>query len=166
MRPLIVLLLAGCCAVPKQTAECVTKCGVSVRGIDCKEAQAVEDTTTLALGACVKHWTPGVVCEALRGWSLRLHERDDSDVVCSAPNWRQFSGICVYGYTDDSTRTIWVAHLPLLRSSYAHEVVHVVDLAVTGKPGHCDWEKRGVKDGIYLVTGEVDHSKPETECNP
>lgn len=164
MRPLIVLLLAGCCTVPKQPIECVTRCGVSVRGIDCREAQAVEETTTLALGACVHRWTPGVVCEALRGWTLRLHERDDSDITCSAPNWRQAGNLCVYGYTDDAAKTIWIADLPLAHSSYAHEVVHVVDLAVTGKPGHCAWERRGIIDGIYLITGEVDHSKPESDC--
>lgn len=145
---------------------CVTKCGVHVFGANCATAQRAEERATRVLGHGVKDWTPGVVCEALRGWKVRVHDRVRADSACSARSWRlsQDTYLCVRGFTEDVTATIWVLDGDLVNNAYSHEVVHVVDSAVTGKAGHCDWQQRGVTDSVFLLTGDPDVPDEESEC--
>lgn len=162
---LLFLVTSGCAHT---RPSCTTRCGVLVSGADCAVARRAEDRAVRALGSTVKTWTPGVVCEALRGWQLRVHKRTRADTACSATSWRLSPDtyLCVRGYTDDEAKTIWVLDGDLASNAYTHEVVHVVDVAVGGRAGHCDWVARGIVDAVYQATGNPDVPEEESDCAP
>ncbi len=164
MRLLLLSLLVSSCAHTRPP--CLTRCGVLVSGANCATARAAEDRAVRALGAGVRSWTPGVVCEALRGWKLRVHQRTVGDRVCSATSWRLAPDmyLCVRGYTEEATKTVWVLDSKLLTNAYTHEVVHVVDVALGGRGGHCDWVTRGIVEAVESVTGDPNVPDEESEC--
>ena len=157
------LTLSGC--AHSQPA-CRTSCGVTVIEVDCAVAKRAEARAVLYLGASVKGWTPGVVCEALDGWTVKVHKRVQGDNLCSATSWRWAtdSYLCVKGFTEAEAKIIWVLDGDLTGNAYTHEVIHVVDLAVSGKAGHCGWVDRGAVQGIYLATEESDVPAEERDC--
>ena len=164
MRPLLLSLLVSGCAHTRPP--CVTPCGMHVFGASCSTAKKAEQRALNTLGTKVKTWTPGAVCEAVRGWKLRVHERAVGDRACPKTSWRLLPDgyLCVRGYTEDVTQTVWVMDDKLLTNAYTHELVHVVDLALGKKGGHCDWEARGVNEAVTMATGNADAPDEESNC--
>ena len=169
-RPWLLRLYAALFLVTSGCAHtqpiCTTPCGMHVFGASCAVARRAEYRAINTLGTKVKTWTPEAVCEAVRGWKLRVHERVKEDRACPKTSWRLLPDgyLCVRGYTEDDTTTVWVMDGDLMTNAYTHELVHVVDLALGKKGGHCDWEARGVNDAVTTATGNADAPDEESNC--
>lgn len=107
---------------------------------------------------------PKGVCAALNGWELKRHYRRPSDGVACGPRAWAISGLCVRGYTHAQARAIELPDLEWREGALAHELVHVLDMAVYDHAGHCSWEARGIKKALLEIQGRPDESDAESTC--
>lgn len=144
------------------TPECITPCGIRAPG-NCETLQALERRAVRVFGDL--GWGgPKGVCAALNGWELARHYRRPSDGVACGPRAWAVAGFCVRGYTHVNTRTIELPDLEWRDGALTHELVHVLDLAVFDRAGHCAWEARGIKAALLEIQGYPDESDSESTC--
>lgn len=151
--------------MPRGALSCVTRCGlqgpsncVELAGM---EARAVEVFGRLDWGG------PEQVCRALKGWRITLHQYRPSDRAgCEGKAWVISAGMCALGYTEDATKEIELPDDQYREGALTHELVHVLDLEIHGRAGHCLWNARGVKAGIEEIQGYPDVSRSERWCMP
>lgn len=165
-RLLVTLVCLTTCAhvEASDAAPCVTTCGLQGPG-NCAELETAERRIVSALARYADR-SARVTCGALKGWRVRVHQRTALDEVTCADrgnSWSTASGLCVIGYTHQELREIELPDSDWTHNSFAHEAVHVVDIAVVGVPGHCRWKERGVKAALAAV-GHKDLSEPEVDC--
>lgn len=99
-------------------------------------------------------------CQALKGWRLEPHTLKPSDrVVCGAGWVLEGNEFCVIGYTFEGARRIEVINNNWRTNASAHELMHVVDIATLGTPGHCNWGQRGVHRALKAITGNEDSTE-------
>lgn len=125
----------------------------------CTEVRALEMAAVKRFGE-VPGWTPAVVCNALAGW--RVVEISPSVTSVCRGGWVEGS-TCVVGYTRVRVRELAVAGPGIPMPVLAHEMVHAIDYAVRGYPGHCGWTARGITSALKDLTGE-DDSSADTGC--
>lgn len=155
-------------------ASCVTPCGMRSSDFGCIDLARAERRTLAAFERYVQDFDRDAACKALSGWKLRVRKQSKSDRQnCSTPGaWvYTFESVlgtvvpfCVLGYTEDATKTVHIEDVSLSRGSYAHELIHVFDLARTGAAGHCAWAERGIKRALLELTGTPDRNQPELNC--
>ncbi len=164
------LLLVSCAGAPIGNASkesCLTRCGLRADS-QCENLQALENKVIAAFERYAR--IPAAkTCAAFSGWYVRPHVRVVADHDCqSTYAWSMgttWTGpLCVIGYTHEGGRWVEVPNSNWLKNPLPHELVHVVDLYLTGVVGHCAWKERGIKDALKAVRGIEDESEPEGDC--
>lgn len=131
---------------------------------DCESLQRYESRIIHRLGS-VGPFEERRMCRALKGWRVELHRHDPKlDVKCSERSWQLFVGFCAAGYTHPDTKVIEIGDLDWHSSRLAHEIVHVVDIDVTGKEGHCRWADASLITALNELALWPDPSRPESDC--
>lgn len=145
--------LIGCAHVPPPPGadECATRCGLIGVRLDCAELQTLEDAALTAYARHVPGWRPELLCTAVRGWRIRVHEYSDRDLKCVPGGWMSLDvGKCIRGYAFLEERELEIDHLRP-DSSLAHELGHLLEGS-----GHCRWTERGVKAALFEATSQPD----------
>ena len=164
------LLLTGCATVQAQSVSveptvCVTACGMRGPNVNCAQLGQLESEALSAFERYVDLWERSKMCNALAGWEVQVHVREAvDDSHCGKGGWLLLPHFCASGYTNSTLRVITVVNADWIHGALAHELVHVLDMAFYGKPGHCAWQARGVKKALLSVTGTPDPSPPESDC--
>lgn len=144
--------------------KCVTKCGLTSSDVDCMALQELETAWVPEMSGPL--WLdPEFTCALLKGWDVEVHRYRPSDaLVCKQPRaWpTPRYHICIEGYTHEKTKVIELADCRIRTNALAHELVHAVDLGAHGYAGHCDWQKKGIMDALWNVTGHSDGT--ESDC--
>jgi hypothetical protein len=136
--------------------------------VTCTDLKREEARVVRTFGSRIPGFTPLNVCLALNGWVVSVHERTDIDRLKCRPGGWYYQELhqCVGGYTFAEDKIIEVNDVQVSRNALAHELVHVVDLAVNAHVGHCRWDSRGVKAALRELTGTDDPTPPDEGCLP
>lgn len=154
--------LLGCwCLLASPAPFCRTPCGLETVAGNCTELRRVEGLFVRAVAETVPlREDPNAMlraCKALRGWRIEPRELKPSDRVVCGQGWvLDGNTFCVIGYTHEGAQRVEVVGTEWGKNATAHELMHVVDLATLGQPGHCQWGQRGVHKALKAVTGTDD----------
>lgn len=166
-RYTIPLLLCACATVRAEAPTCYTPCGIAASEGNCPELQAYETQVVRTLAREVRAWHEEKICNALKTYRLEIHHHDPvADVNCARHGWASTEGVnpCISGLTQFIQRVITIENTDWPHTALAHEIAHVADEAHTGRSGHCRWADPRLLNALHMLTGDVDPSGPEPEC--
>lgn len=154
-------LLACWCLLASPAPLCRTHCGLETAAGNCAQLRALEAAFLREVATTIplrEDPLPELrACKALKGWYLVPRTLKPSDRVACGSGWvLDGAEFCVIGYTYEGAQRVEVVGNEWGSNATAHELMHVVDLATLGQPGHCNWGQRGIHRALKAITGRDD----------